>query len=339
MTPIKHFFSATLLVFSLMAFTQTAFGQLLPTRYATLELFTNTPCPICGSQNPGLFNRLTNYEGQYHLVSFYPGKPYSSCIYYQSNTSENTARYQHYTGEIFGSPTVALNGIDFKNSSGVTNAVLDNLTGGESWLEVHVEETDGATRTVDIDLEDHVGGSLGTGKLVAVVVEKLVMYNAPNGETKHHNVFRQFLGPVNGEEVDMSSGTVSKTYEYTLDASWQADQVYVIAWLEDSASEEIYNSGTKFDEDFSTSIFTPVAVQSLSIYPNPATTEVYLRIPQGVSNAEILLLDYQGRVLQSIQANTNSDVRISTDKFSAGRYIVQLKSGDVTYVGSFELVK
>ena len=67
-------------------------GQNLPPKYLTMELFTNTPCPICGSQNPGLFSRLTNYEGQYHLISFYPGKPYSSCIFYQANIPENTAR-------------------------------------------------------------------------------------------------------------------------------------------------------------------------------------------------------------------------------------------------------
>ncbi|MDX1408772.1 MAG: hypothetical protein R3330_11580, partial [Saprospiraceae bacterium] len=35
-------------------------------RYPLLEHFTNTPCSICGSQNPGFFNRLEAYEGQYH---------------------------------------------------------------------------------------------------------------------------------------------------------------------------------------------------------------------------------------------------------------------------------
>lgn len=338
MTRIKLMFSTVLLVFSLMALEQTAYGQDLPTKYPTLELFTNTPCPICGSQNPGLFSRLANYEGEYHLVSFYPGKPYSSCIYYQANVAENTARYQHYTGSIFGSPTVALNGIDFKNSNGVTNMVLENLTGGESWLEVHVEETDGSTRSVTIDLEDHVGGSLTTGKLVAVVVEKLIMYNAPNGETKHYNVFRQFLGPINGEDVDMSGGTASRTYEYTLDAEWEADQVYVVAWLSDPASKEIYNSGTKFDPDFTTSI-KPLVIQSLSIYPSPATSDVYVRMPEDVSSADIHMLDYQGRVLQSIVANTDAEVKLLTNQFAAGKYFVQLKSGNNTYVGSFDLVK
>ena len=43
-------------------------AQELPLRYATLELFTNTPCPICGSQNPGFFSRLEGYKGFYQDI-------------------------------------------------------------------------------------------------------------------------------------------------------------------------------------------------------------------------------------------------------------------------------
>ncbi|HQW01553.1 MAG TPA: Omp28-related outer membrane protein, partial [Saprospiraceae bacterium] len=215
-------------------------AQDLPIRYATLELFTNTPCPICASQNPGLFNRLANYEGQYHLIGFYPGSPYSSCIFYQANIPQNSARVQHYSGEIFGSPTVALNGIDFKSSSGVNTTVLDNLTGGTSWLYINVDETTGTSRSVTIDLQDVVGGSLTTGRLYAVIVEKEISYNAPNGETLHHNVFRRFLTDVNGEDVDLTSGQATKTYQYAVSGTWNADETYVIAWLMDPTTEEIY---------------------------------------------------------------------------------------------------
>src|SRR5690606_32967487 len=224
-------------------------AQDMPTRYPTLELFTNTPCPICGSQNPGFFNRLANYEGEYHLISFYPGRPYSSCIFYQSNIAENTTRLEHYTGDVFGSPTVAIHGIDFRSPNQVTTAVLDGLTGGTSWLHVDVEETTGTTRDVTISLTDHVGGSLGLGRLFAVIVEREILYNAPNGETVHHNVFRRFLTASTGEIVDLSAGPVTRTYQYNVDGSWNANEIYVIAWLSDTGTNEIYNSGTRFDPD------------------------------------------------------------------------------------------
>lgn len=314
-------------------------GQELPIRYATLELFTNTPCPICASQNPGLFNRLANYEGQYHLIGFYPGSPYSSCIFYQANIPQNTARVQHYTGNIFGTPTVALNGIDFKSSSGVTTTVLDNLTGGTSWLYIDVAETTGTSRTVTIDLQDVVGGSVSTGHLFAVIVEKEIFYNAPNGETVHHNVFRRFLTDVNGEEVDLSSGQVTRTYNYDVNNGWNADETYVIAWLMDSGSQEIYNSGTRFDADFTSAINTVQPLSTLSVFPNPASTEVNITLPTGVAVVDVEIYDAQARLMRSLSLQEGPQLSIATGDFPLGRYFIRLKADKVAYTGSFEVAR
>jgi hypothetical protein len=314
-------------------------GQDLPIRYATLELFTNTPCPICASQNPGLFNRLANYEGQYHLIGFYPGSPYSSCIFYQANIPQNTARVQHYSGEIFGSPTVALNGIDFKSSSGVNTTVLDNLTGGTSWLYIDVEETTGTSRTVTINLQDVVGGSLNTGRLYAAIVEKEINYNAPNGETLHHNVFRRFLTDVNGEDVDLTSGQATRSYNYDVSNGWNADETYVIAWLMDTGTKEIYNSGTRFDADF-TSANNPVQpLSALSIFPNPARTEVNITLPSGVNEADIEIYDPQGRLVRSSPSSQGPQIQLTTADFLPGKYFIRLTSGRDIYTGAFDVVK
>lgn len=314
-------------------------GQDLPIRYATLELFTNTPCAVCASQNPGLFNRLANYDEQYHLIGFYPGSPYSSCIFYQANIPQNTARVQHYTGHIFGTPTVALNGIDFKSSSGVTTAVLDNLTGGTSWLYVDVEETTGTSRTVTIDLQDVVGGSLSTGRLFAVIVEKEILYNAPNGETVHHNVFRSFLTDVSGEEVDLSSGQVTRTYNYDVNSAWNADETYVIAWLMDSGTQEIYNSGTRFDADFTSAINPVQQLSALSVYPNPANTEVNIVLPSGVAAVDVEVYDTQGRLMRSLRMQEGPQLSIATGDFPLGKYFIRLKADTVVYTGSFEVAR
>jgi len=314
-------------------------GQDLPLRYATLELFTNTPCPSCGSQNPGLFSRLGNYEGEYHLISFYPGKPYSSCIYYQANIPENTTRFQHYTGEIFGTPTVALNGIDFKSSSGVTNTVLDNLTGGTSWLYVDVDETSGTNRTVTINLQDIVGGSLNSGRLFAAIVEKEIQYNAPNGETLHHNVFRRFVTAAIGDEVDMSSGNVTKTFQYDVNAAWDPVETYVIAWLMDSSTEEIFNSGTRFDADITSAIDPVRPLPALSVYPNPATSEVNVTLPSEVASADVEVFDQQGRLVRSLRIEGGYQMQITTADLPQGNYFIRLKSDKVIYSGSFEIVR
>ena len=336
---MKHLIFILLLSLGFLTSTTGVSAQTFPTRYATLELFTNTPCPICGSQNPGLFNRLANFEGEYHLISFYPGKPYSSCIFYQDNITQNTTRFQHYSGSIFGSPTVAINGIDFKSSSGVTNMVLENITGGTSWLHVDVEETSGTSRSVTINLEDVAGGSLTTGRLFAVIVEKEILYNAPNGETVHHNVFRRFLTSATGDDVNMSSGSASLTYDYEVDGEWNADQTYVIAWLSDPSTKEIYNSGTRFDPDFTSSVKSALPDHSLSLYPNPASTEVLLTLPESVPSARMSNFDQQGRLLEPAAEVNGPVVSINVADWSAGRFVVRLTTKDQAFTGTFEVIR
>ena len=303
-------------------------SQDLPPRYPMLELFTNTPCPICANQNPGLFSRLANYDGQYHLVSFYPGRPYSSCIFYQANIPENTARWEFYTGEVFGTPTVAINGVDFTNSNGVTNTVLENITGGTSWLEVMVEETTGSSRTVDITLQDHAGGSLTTGQLFAVIVEKEIQYNAPNGETLHHNVFRKFITATGGDEVDLSSGIAMLTYEYEVDAAWQEEQVYVVAWLMDPATGEIINSGTRFDPDHVTSVDPISEAGKLLIYPNPTTDKFAIVLPEIQHKAAVKVFNISGALVFAQDFTASSKISLNAGTWPEGSYLVQVELTD-----------
>ena len=338
MSAIHRISFVLLLSFSLSIIPSLVSGQDLPPRYATLELFTNTPCPICANQNPGLFSRLAAFEGEYHLIGFYPGKPYSSCIFYQANKPENDTRYQFYQGNIFGTPTVALNGIDFKTSNGVTNTVLEGLTGGTSWLHVDVEETSGNNRSVTINLEDHVGGSLTTGGLFAVIVEKEISYAAPNGETVHHNVFRKFLTNAAGEDVDLSTGIASRTYEYEVDPTWKAEEVYVIAWLSDPTTKEIYNSGTRFDPDFTSSVDPSPSSLPLVIYPNPSAHDVYIHIPAEGKSANVYILDQQGKVVRSMKTNGESPYLLHTTAMPVGKYVVSVKTDQGTYSGTFHLV-
>lgn len=313
-------------------------AQSLPTRYPLLELFTNTPCPVCGSQNPPFFNRLANYAEEYHLISFYPGKPYNSCIFYQANTSENSTRFQHYAGQVFGSPTVVLNGIDVKSPNQVTNTLLDALTGGTSWLQVDVEETAGMTREVEIALTDHAGGALASGRLFAVIVEREVLYSAPNGETMHHNVFRRFLTAPTGETVDLTGGSASRSFTYSVETGWNAGEVYVIAWLSNPTTKEIYNSGTRFDADF-TSFVRPVkSLAPLQVFPSPAATEIFVILPDHLTTAGLRIYDTAGRCLGALEV-TGPQVRIDVSGYPVGRYHIRLADRKDTWGGSFQVVR
>ncbi len=328
MHTVRHGIHALFLFLSLLFSNTQLSAQALPTRYPTLELFTNTPCPICASQNPGLFSRLQNYEGQYHLIGFYPGKPYVSCIFYTANKPENDARWDHYLGEIFGTPTVAINGIDFKTSNGVTNSVLDDITGGTSWLEVIVDETQGSSRTVDITLQDHAGGSPTTGTLFAVVVEKVIQYVAPNGETVHYNVFRKFLTPTDGVVIDLSAGVATASYTYDLDPTWQADEIYAIAWLMNPDTKEIYNSGTRFDPDFVSAVDPLTDAETLHIYPNPASTKFTISLTENYTPSNVTVHSVAGALVFEKEFAADADIHIDGSLWAEGNYVVTVKTGD-----------
>lgn len=311
-------------------------AQDMPTRYPLLELFTNTPCPICGNQDPGFFSRLENYEGQYHHVSFYPGSPYSSCVFYQANTTENRARRDFYP-QIVGSPDVALNGIDFKSPNSVTTSVLDDLTGGTSWLSVQVSETAGVERDVTITLENHGGASVESGTLFAVIVEKEIMYEAPNGIDLHHNVFRKFLTPVDGETVDVSGDVLIKTYEYSVDLDWQFDQTYIVAWVMDPETKEIINSGTKFDEVVS-STGQIISREPLAIYPNPVSDQLQIHTPAG-SGGQLRVFDSAGRLMHQEDVFGDAIITLSVTQWAEGMYVAEVVSDDLISRGRFNVVK
>ncbi len=329
--------ASLLLVLAFCIFSVTdSSAQDMPTRYPLLELFTNTPCPICGNQDPGFFSRLEDYEGQYHHVSFYPGSPYSSCIFYQANTTENRARRDFYP-QIVGVPDVALNGIDFKSPNSVTTSVLDDLTGGTSWLSVEVSETEGVERDVTITLENHGGASIESGTLFAVIVEKEIMYDAPNGIDLHHNVFRKFLTPVEGEEVDLSGDVLTKTYEYSVDLDWQFDQTYIVAWVMDTETKEVINSGTKFDEVVS-STREIVRTVPLEIFPNPASDYVQIRLLDDL-NGDLRIFDAAGRLVYTDVLSQTAQTRIEISHLTNGLYIVELRQNNEVVRGRFEVTR
>lgn len=185
---------------------------------------------------------------------------------------------------------------------------------------------------------DHSEGSVESARLFAVIVEKEIMYNAPNGETVHHNVFRSFLGPVGGEVVDLSGGIASKTYAYDVENEWQADQIYVIAWLTATDSKEILNSGSRFDPDFISSVGGPGTANSISMYPNPAVNQFVISIPEYAGSAEVSIFDLQGKRVFSNTYSGGEQPEINAAGWPAGMYLVSLQIGGRTLEGKVQIV-
>lgn len=236
------------LLWILLGMGLTASAQYAP-RYLTLEHFTNTRCSICPSRNATLFNTLDANPGLIHHLAIHPSVPYNSCVFYQHNTTENDARKTLYS--IAGTPQAFVWGEKvWQGSTLLSQEKIDDRIGQTAVIGLKVNESEmGGTRNVTVDIRSYAAAPAGNWKLFVAVVERHIAYNAPNGESDHRNVFRDFLDNGDGVDITLPSAgsTESFSFNYAIDAEWNADEIYVMAFVQELDSREILNSGTSTD--------------------------------------------------------------------------------------------
>jgi hypothetical protein len=74
-------------------------------------------------------------------------------------------------------------------------------------------------------------------------------------------------------------------------------------------------------------------MKQVYVYPNPASGEVSVVLPENMTNAEVSLTDISGKeVLRSYPLTNNQDhnFRISTSNLVPGTYILHVKSANET---------
>jgi hypothetical protein len=174
--------------------------------------------------------------------------------------------------------------------------------------------------------------------LFVAVVEKTLNYASPNGETVHHNVFRDYWG-TNGQGQSFTLPTSSSPtvieQDFTYDPSWNASEMYLMAYIQNMDTKAIINSGTEFDP-IATSVQDNFEAKSISFTPNPAN-EITV-INAGDSNIEqVELYNLAGKqevVVRNIEKKV-FDLNLSACK--SGIYIAKVTTSAGVY--SQKLVK
>jgi hypothetical protein len=334
MTKLRLLFALTLFASALSAQTTK--------KYVLVEHITNSKCGICANRNPALYTLIQqpNNADDVHHVTIHPSIPYNSCRLYQANTAENEAWRNVYG--VSSTPRVALNGTLLPPSSGalLTQAQLDGLNTQTSPLNVRVEETvNGTSRTAKVTL-----GSVGTlpqgnYRVFVALLEKNVKLNNPvevTGEN-HYNVFRDMLTAVTGDAFTPApkGGGVVLNYTFTANAAWNANELYVLAFVKNMDTKAVENSGTRFDPTVTLGAgeVTPVSVQ---IMPNPAADLAYAQIEDdAIESTEIFALDGSRVWLSAQPAQGTVELPLTTLK--SGVYMVKMTGSKGVYVG--KLVK
>jgi hypothetical protein len=237
------------LITLVLLFIQISFVMGQAPKYVLLEHFTNTNCGVCGSVNPAFYQRIDiNATTKVHHMSIHSSIPYEDCAFYQANKTEQDNRATFYG--LFGTPRVSINGANPTGASNISATTIDNnFCSSCSPLEVKVTETSGTNRTTSVQLKSIGAPPSGTHRVYAALVEKKVEYQGRNSESVHKNVFRRFLTASNGDAVALPTqgNSVDLDFNYTLNATWAASEVYAIVWVQTDVTNDVVNSGTRFD--------------------------------------------------------------------------------------------
>lgn len=300
-------------------------------RTVLIEHFTNTRCSICASKNPAFYSTLANYPQVLH-IAFHPSAPYSLCYFSQQNKIENDARTNYYG--IFGStPQVALNGKVLGSPSPlINNTTLDTALGQTSPIEISVTQELAGTDSVKVKVVVKTTGttSLSTVKLFVGVAENPINYNAWNGETVHHDVFRKALTDATGNFFALPVLNDSSVFEfiYAVGNGWNVNNIYTLVFVQRDDTKEILNAAK------SVRITEPSSVENIvsemfSLFPNPSSDKLYLTNFKSNFDQNYSVFDVAGRkVMESKLEQTEIDITA----LSRGIYFLKLNSSVLKFI-------
>jgi len=305
-------------------------------KYLLLEHFTNSNCGTCASRNPALFNLIgqAQYADDVHHIAIHPAVPYPQCVFYQANTVENAAWSSLYT--IQGTPIIALNGAKQNPSNPLlTETKLLTFLGQTSPLHVKVTES-GPNNARLVNVKTKALGEIPAGnyKIFVAIAEKTVNQLTPNGEAVHHNVFRKMLTAVSGDNftAPVLGGTADFNFQYSIPNGWNANEVYVLAFVKEVDTKQVLNSGTRFDPVLSGA--TNLSLTTVRILPNPTADFARVELAGDVAQSVELFAANGQRVSVTFE-NQNNGISIPTDSLAPGIYFVKIIGEKSGYVGKF----
>jgi hypothetical protein len=304
-------------------------AQTVP-KQLVVEHFTNSRCSVCASQNPTFYATMAGFPNAIH-IAYHPSSPYSNCFFSQQNPAENDARTNYY-GLYGATPRAAVNGVAVPGTFGVVSAstlttAQSEMTSFSMVVTQVMVATDSVSVRVVIRRED-AASVLTTADLALVVTEDYVMFNAPNGESLHRDVFRKSVFPGFGSALSLPAvvgDSVVVTNGYRWDAAWMPTKLRVRAMLHNTSTKAHIQSAGTGQLDVTTLVSTVMdAGERVSLWPNPASDHVLID-GEAFDATEGRLLDISGKVVMRFDL-TRARQRLDVAGVPAGMYIVQLIS-------------
>lgn len=270
-------------------------------RMVLVEKFTNASCAPCAASAPTFhawaeenFSKIIPVE--YH-VSF-PGRD----IMYNDNPTPPDQRVNVYYGPAQGVPHARVNGgtnIHIAQTATLSQAVA--AAQGTSPYDITVtHKFEGQTFKVDVTVASSQVVP-GNTKLRVAILEYVRTYGAgiagTNGQTEFHWVVRDMLPTPTGTDISLGAGqNTTKSFSTAPKSYWTNDKMYVVAWLQNDNTKEVYQAGTSLK-----AISIPLEVQNkyIKLDQAPGTTDVVLTNSGNVDANVTVEIDEESSIIPS----------------------------------------
>ncbi len=219
-------------------------------RRVLAELITNTSCGGCANANRVLTQLYEAHYNELSVIRYHAWWTSASDPFYQANIEENTRRINYYGPDY--TPHLYLDG---SVDGGYQTSTWENLIQQElaipspliMTLDITYHPPSRTGRVITTVTVDSAVNFVAP-KLRIALVESDILYNAPNGETEHHQIMRDMIPDAEGRLLTLGPGaTVVDTQEFVVDSAWVAENCAIVAFVQDDgAGKRVYQSAMAY---------------------------------------------------------------------------------------------
>lgn len=318
-------------------------------RVPLYEVYTSSTCGPCYGGNLNFHNVVAAFPDEYVSIKYQQDFPGAGDPYF---TTESGSRRAYYG--INSIPRMEIDGGWDGNAQSFTAALHQQQRAIPSFFAMELEyEIDADSQMIEwcLDIDPYMSANNVT--LQVAILETVTYQNVKtNGETEFHEVMKKMYPNQNGSSISLTAGTAYNACDsYVFNGSYSLppdagspinhntensvenfDNLYVIAWLQNDNTMEVYQSVKGEYRDTTVSVNDINLDQaSISVYPNPANNAAKVKLNvNNDMNVEVLVYDMLGKLVDQVastQINSGlNEINLNTSKYTNGVYNVVVKS-------------
>jgi len=217
--------------------------------------------------------------------------------------------------------------------------VFNPFFGETTPIELSFDATSNADKTeisLKITVKNAAEHQLNDLVLFAALAEELVDFSSPNGESEHHNVFRQAFTDIEGDAITIdgvSGNEFEFNYTVPLNSELSAPDVFAYVILQQSGSKEVVQAAKNNTGAF----VVPVGINDVTLnkgfYPNPVKD--ILQFDRDFNNYKANIFNVNGELVKRDLVIQNNKMDLST--LNSGIYMLSIFNSDAQF--NIKLIK